>query len=101
MLDPQATLVELSRDRLGLLEMDVVDLEGVHELWITRELVVVIAGEERDADRLSRFAESLEDKGELRNQGIELVFALDLGELPEPERVSDDDELHILGRLRR
>jgi len=81
--------------------MDVVSLQKVHEIWIARELVVVIAREERDTDILASPSERLEDARELADEHIELILAFDLGELPEAEGVADDHEFDLLVGLGR
>jgi len=81
--------------------MDVVSLQKVHEIWVARELVVVIAREERDTDILASPSERLEDARELADEHIELILAFDLGELPEAEGVADDHEFDLLVGLGR
>src|SRR5262245_52296160 len=57
----------------------------------------MVAGQQCDRDPLAGLAQLSEEGGMLLGDGRELRYAGAIGQLPEAERIADDDELGGLG----
>src|SRR5215212_9198824 len=63
---------------------------------VAGKLVVVVAGHDSDRYLAARFPELLEEPRLLLDQRLQLLRALERGELPQPEGVPVDDQLDVL-----
>ncbi len=95
-LEVDRLLADRPRDRLVLDEIDVVRSESLHVLVVSREFVVVIARQQRDRNILAGRTELFEQLRIRFFEHVELLDTLGLRKLPEPERVTVDDQLGVL-----
>src|SRR4051812_47203840 len=95
-LYPDLLASHLSNNRDFLHEVQVVVLQAVDVFRVAGKLVVVVAGHDRDRYLLARFPELLEETRLLLDQRLQLLRALERGELPQPEGITVDDQLDVL-----
>src|SRR4051794_10371512 len=95
-LYPDLLASHLSNDRDFLHEVQVVVLQALDVFGIAGKLVVVVAGHDRDRYRAARLPELLEEPRLLLDQRLQLLRALERGELPQPEGITVDDQLDVL-----
>src|SRR5215212_4501367 len=100
-LDPDLLPGQLPCDGHLLFESDVVLSQTVDEAGVAGEIVVVVAGDERDLHALTGGPELLEQPRVVPDEQVELLHPLSGRELPQPERVPNDDKLDILPSFER
>src|SRR6516165_7166736 len=90
MLDPDLLVAHGADQHQALVEVNVVCLQLSRKVCVAAEVVIVIAGHHCDLDTCSGRSELIKNGLVRCNDVIDLFDALYERQLPEPERITDD-----------